>query len=1323
MPHTTTTPTFMKTYVLPLFLLLTLSLLTIYTQAQRNVSLVLSDNYTKAGYEALEKLQKRYPALSKHCTVRLYSPAGFLDQDLGFLESSDLIFAYVHQAAVFEMAKGPIVTALKHGAKVYALGGTPAEGAYRQLGVQFNPTVLEYYDEGSVENIMNMILYRLHEDYALPFAYQAVAHYPDAGIYALAQDTIYSSFDDFLAGYKNYQPGNPWVGLYSFRYEFLTGQHQHIDTHITLLEREGFNVLPFFGFPLTESMSLCEDTQGNTRLNFLVTTSFLPGSSPEKLRALFEKMNIPVIHAIQTDQSQEEWAQSKEGLSVFTRTTSLSRPELIGEIQPIITGTMELVTTPDGKQYIEKRAITPRVMRLVNRIKAWHTLQQKPNQEKQIAMIYYNYPPGKENIGASYLNVMPQSMHQIIQRLGAEGYDVGKAVPDSAQLFHEVMDHGRNVGNWAPAEINRLVQTGKPILIPVSLYETWFHTLSKSFQQQVTEKWGAPADCKIMTWKDADGKMYFVLPAVRLGKLLLTPQPVRGWGQDIEKMYHDVTLPPHHQYIAFYLYLKRSFHADALIHLGTHGTHEWLNGKEVGLNDDDAPEALIDDLVNLYPYIVDDVGEGLQAKRRGMAIVIDHLTPPFDKASLNPELHELFGVITEYTAAREKSGPLAQAKLSRLTTMATKQGLLKDLGLHPPLSADDIEKLEHYIKEVDENQTPFGLHTFGQSPDAAHANKTAIAIVDRQPNLAAAERTRQIADLTEKLRISGQHELDALVAGLNGTYIAAGKGNDPLRNPESLPTGKNFYAFDPAKIPAQEVYDIGSKLADELVSNYRAHHHDSIPDKVTMNLWSVETIRHEGIMESQIMRLLGVQPVFNAYGRVTGVKAIPRSALERPRIDVVMIPSGLYRDLFSNLMDLLDEAVTVAAQQDEADNYIRQHMRITQKLLLQQGMTDKAQAERLSLVRMFSTPPGAYGTGVDDVIQASDTWEKDSQVTNVYFNRMSHLYGQGFHGDQPETTDPALAQQFSTGLLKQALAGTKAVVHSRSSNLYGALDNDDFFQYLGATAMAVRAVDGHTPEVTVTNLSDPNHVRQESLDKYLGREMQSRYLNPKWINEMLDEGYAGARMINNVAANLWGWQVTVPEAVDETKWQQFYETYVEDKYDLDIQKKFSEAQNTYAYQSLLARMLEVVRKDYWHPDQQVIDRLTQEYLETVKEVDLACNGNVCNNAKLTEYLQQQAAHIPDVSAEPITDYQQQLAAIQTPPATAQPVPDPEQQVAENKPNPNSAYQPKVNVQGYEMEAVATSADEPLDIDAPVKWGLVLLGIAFLVGFASKRLRP
>jgi cobaltochelatase CobN len=477
------------------------------------------------------------------------------------------------------------------------------------------------------------------------------------------------------------------------------------------------------------------------------------------------------------------------------------------------------------------------------------------------------------------------------------------------------------------------------------------------------------------------------------------------------------------------------------------------------------------------------------------------------------------------------------------------------------------------------------------------------------------------------------------------------------------------------------------RLARELIEGYKQRHR-TYPDKLTFNLWGVETIRHEGVMESQIMYLMGIKPKWDERGRVIGVEAIPRNELGRQRIDVTIVPSGLYRDLFSNLMALLDNAVSLAKEQNEDDNILRANVLKTKQMLIEKGISED-KAERLASVRLFTVPSGAYGTNLDKVIPLSNTWDTEKQVADVYFMRMSYMYGQGFWGEKIERQSDSAAERqedISLTLFKNALSGSKMAVHSRSGNVYATLDNDDFFQYLGGTAMAIRAVDGKTPEVYVTNMSNPKIPKQETLEKFMGREMRARYLNPEWIKAMMKEGYAGARFIDKTVEHLWGWQVTVPEAVDAAKWNEMYETYVLDRNGLNIKELFRKSKNMWAYQSIVARMLETVRKDYWKPDKKVIETLAKEYAEGVKEIGLACCDHTCNNPLLTKFTSSMLMSVPGLKGQ-VSGFMKALDKIQKTEDSGKKIAIAKKATGKQSIAPDGSGK---RVEGYEMQDVSAS---------------------------------
>lgn len=1209
------------------------------------VSLLLGDTHTGTTIEAIKAVQEvirdRWPSgvgHPKYDGVSFYSypTQDIQKRDLKHLRESRLVILRVRDRRLVDAA-GPALGAVsEEGGVIYAVGGG-YEADHRKMGIRIDEKINAYYQTRVVENLKNMILYALKKDFSLDLPCGEPEALPEVGIYDGASGKVFPSVDAYrdACGRRavSGQDEKPWVGVLFYRASLESGQMKPLDAVVRSLEAQGFNVLSAYGHPTETALERIFLAPGAPKIRLLVAIGAKMAQNSEAVIPLLSKLRVPVINAIAlASQSEEEWLKSPVGLDILERGWQVAGSEMAGIIQPTVIASKERsVDRETGLEYMAYRPIPERIDGLTARVKAWINLQDKPNRDKRIALIYYNYPPGKQNIGAAYLNVLPESLYEIAARLNSEGYDLkglgfGEEGPERGKerLFSDIHRFARNIGNWAPGELDRMAREGKPVLIPLEVYRKWFAELPEGFRKSVLKSWGPVEQSKVMVWQ-VRGEKFLVLPAVLYGNILFAPQPSRGWEQDENKLYHDVVLPPHHQYIAFYLWLRHWFRADAVAHIGTHGTHEWLPGKEVGFTREDPPEVLIGDLPNIYPYNVDNVAEGIQAKRRGAAVVIDHMTPPFDKAGLNRELRELVSLLNDYRIAREKSPVLAETKLEGLNTLARKIGLAKDLGLGT-ITASDVETLDDYLTDIAEKQTPFGLHTFGKSPEERYRKSTVEAILSVEKGPGIEVRAGRAAELEERIRISGPRELNSFMDALAGRYISPGLGEDPIRNPDSLPTGNNFYGFDPTRIPPRATYELGMRLATELIEGYRQRH-VAYPDKLTYNLWAEETIRNEGVMESQVLSLMGVRPKWDQRGRVTGIEAIPRKELGRQRIDVTLVPSGLYRDIFSNLMVMLDDAVTLAKNQDENDNLLRVHVLKTKKMLMEKGIAED-KAERLASVRIFTEPSGAYGTNLANVIPKSNSWDNEKQVADVYFMRMSHLFGQGFWSAKEEEG----SEDISRSLLKSALSGSKMVIHSRSSNLYATLDNNDFFQYLGGTTMAIRTLDGKTPEVYVTNLANPKMPKQETLEKVMGREMRSRYLNPEWIKAMMKEGYAGARFVDSVVGHLWGWQVTVPEAVDAAKWSEMYETYVLDKNGLDIKGLFRRARNMHAYQSLVARMLETVRKDYWKADDKVAEMLAREYAQSVQEVGLACCDHTCNNPQLTAFTSNVLLSVPGLKS-------------------------------------------------------------------------------------------
>lgn len=1152
------------------------------------------------------------------------------DKELQALAQADLVIArhMIGQPAVRMAATFKALT-VRH-AKLF--GGGSNEGVGASLGLTEDPQLRAYLDAGGQENFVRLLRFVAQREFGLDISAEEPKQLPRTALWNPHSGSLHNTFAEFATGYapsgaikQATLPGQrPWVGLAVSRAQALSGSPGVAQAVTAALEARGFNVAPFFGFPPQLPIEqFLIDNNGKSHVSAIVAIGMKVGNVPEKIGPVLVRLDVPIVNAITLATStRAEWEASPVGLDMHERSWQIAGPEFAGIVAPTVVATKERRTDAvTGLDYIAEVAVPERVARLADRVTRLVKLRTTLPSDKKVALIYYNSPPGNENVGASYLNVLPRSLWQILQRLEAEGYDTKGRPASEEALFDRLQEHGINIGSWAPGALSRLVAGGNAVLVPMTQYRRWFDALPRELRAHMVRAWGEPEEFKAMVWLDPAGQKHFVFPAQRYGNLLFAPQPARGW-DDVKAQYHDTQLPPHHQYLAFYLWLQNSYQADAMVHVGTHGTHEWLSGKEVGFTDKDPSEVMVGAVPQIYPYIVDVVGEGLQAKRRGMATIISHMTPPFDAAGLNPELAALRGLLDDYTVALGRSESAAAATLVEINRLARKAGLLKNIGLDSVQRPENVDALQHHLEDTGQTQTPMGLHTFGVAPNAVQRLSTASAIVARQGSLSPSEREDRTTALAKALLDSGRAELDALVAALAGRYVQAGSGGDPLRNPASLPTGRNFYGFDPSRLPTPGVFAQGRELADAMLTDYKARH-GAFPDRLLFTLWSNETMRHEGVLESQILYLMGVRPVWNGFGRITGLEAIGRAELGRPRVDVTITPSGLYRDALPTLMELLDQAVTLAKTQPETDNVIRDHVNTVQRTLESRGV-EPGLAARIAAVRLFSLPPGAYGTGLGNVISHSNTWEDEAEVAETYFTRMGHLFGQGFWGDTPAGQLGGADDDIVAGDAFQfALKDVKAVLHSRASNLYGTLDNDDVFQFLGGAALAVRQAGGKTPETLLVNMGDPAKARTESLDQFMGREMQARYLNPKWINAMLREGYSGARAVMQVTQNLWGWQVTVPDAVDAAKWQAMFETYVQDRHQLGIREKFRQAKNMRAYQSMVDRMLVAVNKGYWTPDVETIAALHEANQSAIREGGVACHAADCSSEAVSQLAAEQ----------------------------------------------------------------------------------------------------
>ncbi|MFH0730994.1 MAG: cobaltochelatase subunit CobN [Pseudomonadota bacterium] len=1085
---------------------------------------------------------------------------------------------------------------LKPEVKIYAVRSSSHNQDFLTAGFVMDETVRTYFNFTSADNIVNLIRFLTYRD--LGFQIDALPPIvpPENALYHPEAPRLFSGLKDYMKWYResgHFKEKGIWNLSIIFPTFALDGKKAPLDALIQAYERRGINTVTWFRemkdrdkhlAHLLSTEPLASRLGSITGFDFKFSSTLTGG-----LAKVLKKADVPVFNAQYLFFSTgEDWLASPQGVSPADMTLQFSTPEISGLVEPTVIGVKERVSAErkDIEAFIYK-PVTAHVDILARRVANWHTLRQKSNADKKIVLVYYNHGAGKQNIGASYLNVF-RSIDTIIRNLKQAGYSITGELTEE-KVKDLLLKSGRNIGSWAPNELDRLIAEGNAAFVDIADYRRWLAGMPSEFRDAVEKDWGKPEEGTIMM---KDGR--FVMPCVRLGNLILAPQPVRGWSDDPEKLYHSTVLQPHHQYAAFYFWLQNEIRPDVMISLGTHGTHEWLPGKQAGLTWKCPPEVLIGDIPNLYPYIVDDVGEGIQAKRRGRAVVIDHAVPPLKPGGVYAEYSQLAALISEFESS--SSDKIRDSRLERIRTLVAQLGLDKDLDLSV-VNESDLEKIDHYLLTLKTEMIPYGLHTFGVSPLGEGLSETAVAMAEKGG--------RSSEFYQEQLMACGPSEMASLIRGLSGGYVPSGPGNDPVRNPESLPTGKNFYGFDPEKTPSREAWENGKKAALELIETYRNKHDGKYPEQVGVILWSVETIRDEGINAATALYLMGMTPVWDHRDKVKDVAPIPGSELNRPRIDVLLQMSGLFRDSFPTVALLLDRAVKKAATLTDLENFLSKHSNVLEASLIQEGHSPEA-AKKLSLVRLFSAPPGAYGTKVDDMTGASGLWEKDDGVAEQGFIQVqSHGYSSDMWGEK------------LTPVYRRHLKKVDVTVHTISSNLYGTMDNDDMFQYLGGLSMAVRKESGKDPEVLISMQRTRGQGHIEPLAATLGQELRTRYLNPAWIKGMKKESYAGAREMAEFMENMWGWQVTVPGAVDAAKWEQAFEVYVEDKYGLDI-KEFFNRENPWAHQSMTARMLEAVRKNYWHADEKITRQLAAEYAMNVVEKGVACCDHTCNNPMLNQ---------------------------------------------------------------------------------------------------------
>ena len=1180
------------------------------TAQQVHLAYLYSDGNLAGTTEAFRMLLDEHPELRDRVALTLLSESIYDDVQPGDLAAADVLVYDVMNEQMLERYND------EHGVDLMASidqvlcvgeGLMPRE-QYLEQGCVWDAQARALWAHSGGANrvaLMKLALRRAgipglevaDPEPSLDFGY----YYPEGGEGRVFP--TWEAFNDWRRARGKVRPGAPRVAVGFYKASYYTGETELLNAVITEIERRGAEAIPVFGYPgdvTFEQLLLDED--GVQRAD--VALAFLFRFAGPDAAGRLERLGIPIVNLISLyGRTEEEWRASPVGLSLFEGTFQVAVPELGGLIAPTVVGSQQRNADPTtGLTVVVRKPIGSRIEVAVDRALAYHRLRVTPNRDKRVALLYYNYPPGKANVGASYLNVA-DSVANILARLRIEGYDVGDAPASSEALLEAMTTEALNVAGYAPGELEAMVARGQAVRVSQAEYAAWLDGLAPALRDKVITDWGPPEAVDVMALDDGT----IVVPVLSYGNVALMPQPARGWGEDLTQLYHASELAPPHQYVAAYRWLREGFDADAVIHLGTHGTLEWLDGKDIGLSADDPSDALIADLPNIYVYNVDVVGEGLVARRRSAATLIDHMVPPFRKGGLYAELAELSERINDYDQNLHKNEQLVEAVSDQIRELVTGLGIAKDLGLDlsAPGSLDDttVHRIQDHLFSLRDQNIPWGLHAFGRTPEPGMRTSTVDAIVSVDRSLLPNDAAVLAEDMERRIVESGPQELARLVAALDGLYVPGGNGGEPIRNPDAYPTGKNFYGVDPEKIPKPASWELGVDLADQLLAEHLVQH-GRYPEKVSFVIWGDETMRHEGVLESQVFHLLGTRPVWDPRGNVVDVEVVPSAQLGRPRVDIVIASAA--EGMFNNVTRLMDEAVQRVKVIEEAGNVVREHYLATKAILIDRGYPE-AEADRRAGVRIFDEAPGQFNLNTAGIAAASGSWETDVGMADDYLRKMGHAYGNGFWGESMQD------------VFRLALEGTEKIVHSSSTMLYGALDNDDMFMYMGGLAAAIRNIDGTEAELVITNTRDPGRPDMTSIDEFLGTEFRSRYVNPTWIAGMQAEGYAGAGAMREFVEYLWGWDATVSATVDDAMWQETFGVYVEDKHDLGTAEFFEES-SPFAYQHMTARMVETIRKGYWNADAATETRLIAELAASVEAHGVSCSDLTCGNPLLAEYV-------------------------------------------------------------------------------------------------------
>ncbi|MCD8509863.1 MAG: cobaltochelatase subunit CobN [Bacillus sp. (in: Bacteria)] len=1150
------------------------------------------------------------------------------------IDEADFLFLDMHGASR-ELVMTVMGFSQGSTAYIIPIGGGPNRAFHSLKNLKDDSHVdliQDYWRFTGKENITNLL-------YFLGRTYGSLHHLPvhgppqileETGLYDPITKTPYGTLEEYMEN-THFDVSKPSVAL------LFTGFSFPLRT-MEIVEQMAERIKPFANIipiattalgnldieKLRSFLSNSEETKANLIVNFLpfrLGIGPMGGGGTKPIMDLLEELNVPLFHSFMiTKETEEDWEKSVQGVNPSEYLISVMLPELDGSIETIPIAALENVKADEefGIKLKKLKLIEERVEKVLGRMKGWLRLQKKQNKEKKVAVICYNYPPGEGSLfGASYLDTF-ESVANILSSLKLEGYQVDDY---TASDLMEKFTAGKlvNSGKWSGDDVSE-----EFIRYESTAYE--FKIKNTSWAQEIEEQWEKSPGTIMTAGKD------FLIPGVISNNVFIGLQPSRGVHENPEKAYHDRSILPHHQYFAYYQWLREEFQADAIIHVGAHGTLEFMKGKEVAMSGDCIPDYLVSDLPHLYIYYSGNPSEAMIAKRRSHATLVSYQSTPFMESELYGDLVKLESLMNEHAEA-QVSDPKRSDELYNSIMDQAKE--LNFIG-------EDLEDLEHELYRMKRSLIPKGLHIFGEGYSHEEAaqymkfvlrydrgeskslrrilaeikkldydqlldsnNSKVLGALDKEADeivdfylttssisseyfTTEEEKQELLATLQFGLTAyeASKHcmEKQGLLRALNGQYLPVRLAGDMVKNPEVFPTGYNLYQFDPTQVPTKSAVKTGENIAQQSIEQYLAKH-NKYPKSVGVILWGLETSRTQGETIGQILYYLGVRVIHGRGMMPPTYEVIPLEEMNRPRLDVIVNISGFFRDMFPNLMEELHRIFKLVAGQDESDeeNYFKANCKKAYDQLIAQGYTHE-EAEDLSIARIFGPVEGAYATSLTTVIETKN-WETEDQLGDSYSNGMQHVYSAKYRGVPMKE------------LLNTHLSAIEIVSQVRSNHELEVTDLDHYYEFFGGMAKSAEmASGGKKAEIYISDTTGEK-AETESVEHSINRGVRTRVLNPKWIDGMLEHQYHGVQHMVERFQNVLGLAATTNK-VENWVFSSLHATYVADE---ELKERLKE-NNKWAYYDMVEILLESNQRGYWEA--------TDEELQQLKEVYLELEGNI-----------------------------------------------------------------------------------------------------------------